>query len=109
MRNIWSMADPIQDLEYCSGAEVKKPSNVRFTYQHLNPKPASPGNFSFNVQLQFLPLLLPSPHKVSEPPGAFVYLCPALTGRDHRAAWRLSKLFAADLLLVYTGNGTDVL
>ena len=26
------MADPIQDLGYCGGAEEKKPSNVRFTY-----------------------------------------------------------------------------
>ena len=28
------MADPIQDLEYCGGAEGKKQSNVRFTSEH---------------------------------------------------------------------------
>ena len=32
--NIWSMVNSIHALGYCSGAEEKKPSKVRFTSQH---------------------------------------------------------------------------
>ena len=36
MRKIWSMADSIQDLEYCGGAEQKKPGNMLFTFEQVN-------------------------------------------------------------------------
>ena len=36
IRNIWSVGDPIQDLEFCGGAEEKKPSKVMFTSQQAN-------------------------------------------------------------------------
>ena len=36
MRKIWSMADPIQGLEYCGGAEEREPSNERFTSEQVD-------------------------------------------------------------------------